>query len=408
MRRSRTRHLGDRLPVEPAIRLFSILAAGTLVLFILIGLGSMAQSRVSGASLSSMKGLTSSLSSKFFIDMVAMELPELKSADDEASTFSQGNVFNFAMRFLTGVNPDDPKTFLAGAMPTIGSEKTVLFRAGTGQDKHVPPMDYMPSQDILDEEGGRQPDASEDPEPSVTPEPTPTLPDDTDVDVAAGEKKPKIFIYHSHNRESFLPELEGVTDISKAFDKTTNITLVGKRMAQKLQDLGIGAVASEKDYNTAVKDFNYTFSYKYSLQTVKEAFAANPELEYFIDIHRDGQTREHTTTEINGVSYAQLFFIIGYKNDRWQQNEKLANDVHQRLEKEYPGISRGVWGKDSGNAEYNQSFSPNSILIEIGGAENTLEETYRTADLVAEMLADVIWDAERVDGPAAEAGAASS
>lgn len=104
---------------------------------------------------------------------------------------------------------------------------------------------------------------------------------------------------------------------------------------------------------------------------------------------------------IDNVDYAQVFFIVGHRNPGWQQNEKFASSIHERMEERYPGISRGVWGKSAstGHAEYNQSVSPNSILIEVGGPENTLEESYRTIDVLAEVIAEYILEAEKVDAP---------
>jgi stage II sporulation protein P len=43
------------------------------------------------------------------------------------------------------------------------------------------------------------------------------------------------------------------------------------------------------------------------------------------------------------------------------------------------------------------------VLIEIGGIENTLEECYRTADILAEVIAEIYWesrDARKADSPA--------
>jgi len=60
-------------------------------------------------------------------------------------------------------------------------------------------------------------------------------------------------------------------------------------------------------------------------------------------------------------------------------------------------LSRGVWGKTAanGNGEYNQSVSPGSVLIEIGGVDNTLEECYRTADALAKIIAEMYWNDEK-------------
>ena len=73
------------------------------------------------------------------------------------------------------------------------------------------------------------------------------------------------------------------------------------------------------------------------------------------------------------------------------------------MEKDYPGLSRGIWGKTSsqGNGEYNQSLSENSILIEIGGIDNSKEELARTTKVLADILSNIFWeaqDAKKVDG----------
>lgn len=89
-----------------------------------------------------------------------------------------------------------------------------------------------------------------------------------------------------------MPELDGVKDPDKAYDPQTNVTKVGLRLAQKLEQEGIGAVHSDKNYPAIEKSFNYYFSYKYSLKTLQEASSSHPDLKYYFDIHRDSQRRE--------------------------------------------------------------------------------------------------------------------
>lgn len=52
-------------------------------------------------------------------------------------------------------------------------------------------------------------------------------------------------------------------------------------------------------------------------------------------------------------------------------------------------------GKNTGNAEYNQSLATDSALIEIGGIENTLEESYRTVDALAEVVSEIYFEAKK-------------
>ena len=395
------------------LRWYTVLIASTLLMMVLLGIGSLLQSRLVNSPAHVMKGLTSSGSSQFFVDLLAMEVRTLKK-DNEPFLFSAGNLTNFLFRFLMDINPLDPTTLLAHEISGMSADDAVLLRKGTGGGA-IGPRDYAPAAGPLSgTPQTRRPQAEKEPEPA------PPKPSVGEVDasalkqvvdnrklaateplrpVPAAPQEKKVFIYHSHNRESYLPELKEGLGPDEAFHETINVTKLGARLAQRLNDLGVGALSSTTDYMKEVEDYNWNFSYKYSLETVKQAFAHHPQLEYWFDIHRDAGKRETTTATINGKTYAQVFFVIGHKNPNWQQNEELASKIHEKLEEKYPGISRGVWGKQAGggsNGEYNQSFSPNSVLIEIGGVENTLEECYRTVDALAGVIADIVRGAERL------------
>lgn len=204
--------------------------------------------------------------------------------------------------------------------------------------------------------------------------------------VKTASVSPTFLIYHTHNRESYFPELkDGAKDASS---KTVNVTMVGKRLAASLEKLGMPSIHQTTDYPTTVQKFNYAYSYKYSKQTVVEALKKHKDIAYLFDIHRDSQRRDKTTVEINGKDYAKILFVIGERNPNWKDNKKFALKLHEALNAEYPGISRGVLSKGpgTGNAEYNQTLSPGSLVVEMGGVDNTLEESYRTADALASVM----------------------
>ena len=93
-------------------------------------------------------------------------------------------------------------------------------------------------------------------------------------------------------------------------------------------------------------------------------------------------------------------FIIGEANKNYEQNKKLAEELHQKLEELYPGLSKGILSKQQtmgSNGDYNQSISTKSLTIEIGGVYNTLTEEYRTTEALARAIADLYWDAIKVD-----------
>lgn len=377
---------------------FSMLSICSMLFFILIGIAGVAHQHYAKSPIYSMRQLAATVSGGIFGDMLEMEVPGFHSSL-ESETLNSKQISLFLMRALTDINLEDPRSVLASELPGMRDNEYFLMRKGSGTDASIGPQDYTPiaydPSIPLEEETGKGEDVSSS--------------KDNSGEAGAGKEEQggktattngakKVFIYHSHNRESWYPELD--EKVKDPNSKTKNITLVGKRLAEQLEEKGIGAMHSNMDYPTAIKDYRWELSYKYSMKTVKEAIASSKELVYFFDIHRDSQKRKYTTVDIDGKSYAQVYFIIGHKNPNWKKNEAFATQIHEALEKKYPGISRGIWGKTAanGNAEYNQSLADGNVLVEIGGVENTLEESYRTADALAEVISNIYWADEKVSG----------
>lgn len=222
------------------------------------------------------------------------------------------------------------------------------------------------------------------------------------VPANAQVKKDAVFIYHTHNRESFIPETRKLYGSDLVYDEKVNITLVGKRLGDELDKLGIGSVVSSKDYYPDLE--HYSLAYAHSLGTVKAALQQENDYRFVLDIHRDAPPRKDkslTTTKINGQDYALISFVIGTGYKNYQQNKQLAETIDEALNRLYPGISKGIIEKPKSagtNGEYNQSVSPYSLTVEIGGHYNTLEDEYRSAKALADAIADIYWQAVKVDG----------
>lgn len=384
-------------------RTFVLLSVLSGVFFILLGTFGMAEKNLNTSPVSSMKGLTASLSSRFFIDMVGMELPHSTNGDDQFA-ISGKQMSKFVFQWLTDVNPSDPKSLVAREVPGLGANSPILLRTGSGNTTVQAPEDYRPGIDA----DGTAPDHPEpngddidDPEqiPGQSGDESPGEGNDAEEDVVKPGNKNIVMIYHSHPQESFNPVLGINSDNPSTADKNKSVGMVGDALSNELINKGVATIHSYENYAATVSNYNYNYSYKYTRETLKQAMAENGKLQYFIDIHRDSQRHEKTTTEIDGVNYAQVYFIIGHANKNWRKNEEFASSIHDRLEKNYPGISRGIWGKTSsqGNGEYNQSLSPGSILIEIGGIDNTQDELERTAKVLAGILADIYWESQDVE-----------
>lgn len=388
------------------------LMVGTAVLFVLLGLGGLVEHRVQSSPVSSMKGFASSVPSDFFADMLGMEIPHL-SADKKVSVLSGEQVSTFAFQLLTGVNPQDPKSLIAREIPGMASGNPVLLRSGSGNLQVEAPEDYQPDPGLVDsaadagdadaagpdgEGSGNvdagQGDASGGAEGMDGPGPAKN-PSTNDSDKTKDTAIKEVLIYHSHPREAYNPLLSSASTNPNSSSPKATVSRVGDYVTKRLEQQGVGTFHAQEDYVTTIQDYNWNYSYKYSRQTVKEAMSMNKQLTYLIDIHRDSQRHAKTTATINGKGYAKLYFIIGHDNKNWRQNEAFANRIHEKLEQKYPGLSRGIWGKDKGggnNGEYNQSLSPNGILVEVGGIDNNDEELKRTSEVLADAIAEVYWE----------------
>lgn len=205
-----------------------------------------------------------------------------------------------------------------------------------------------------------------------------------------------VFIYFSHTRESFLPYFKKGTAPESAYHSKINISLVGNRLGESLRSNGIWNDVSQVDIVNMLNNRNLTFgrSYQMSREVVVNELRENRDLEMAFDIHRDSLPREYSTIEIGEESLAKISFVIGSGHENYKQNLDFTNGIHEVIEKKYPGLSRGVIikGKSQGNGVYNQDLLPNSVIVEIGGVENNLEELYRSADILGNAIGEYYWD----------------
>jgi stage II sporulation protein P len=225
-------------------------------------------------------------------------------------------------------------------------------------------------------------------------DPEPSEPQNPPGQTTDGKKV--AYIYHSHSWESFLPHLKGVTNPDHAIHSKVNITMVGKKLGGELESRGIGAAVDMTDMTEFLRKNNadYRKSYPMSRTLVESAMANNNDLELIFDLHRDSSRRKTTTATIDGKSYAKVLFVIGKGNPNYEKNQAAAQEIHKILNEKYPSLSRGVIGKNKSegtNGVYNQDMHENALLIEFGGVDNNMDELYRSAEAIAEAVAEYYW-----------------
>lgn len=371
-------------------KLALLLAIGCLCLLLLPSLFSLAQNTFN-FSTNSLKKWTHHLSVETLLTALTVEWPPFGQA--LAGQVTLPKVTHILVEMATTLNPEDPRTLIRSEIPGFSYYDHDLIIAGQGVSyatlsyESSPPLKVVLAEreavlEELEKKEKEQGDKKESAPPLTT------------------EGRKVVFIYHSHNRESWLPHLPSARSADEAYHEEVNIVKVGRKLGEELEKRGIGAQVDETDIGKllAQKKRSYSASYDESRKVVETALQENKDIVYLFDLHRDAAPREHTTFEMDGQAYARPFFIIGKNNPNYEKNTRFAEKLNNLLEERYPGLSRGVLARQSGHGEYNQSLSEHNVLIEIGGVENTLEESYRTAEILAEVIADLYWEAEKVAG----------
>jgi stage II sporulation protein P len=313
---------------------------------------------------------------------------------DKTLTDTQ-NLGEVMFKLASNINLNDPRTLLGRELPGFYQFDGKIVVAGEGTKYTNMPIESAPPLEIMKAEK----EAS--------------LQNLAGIDQQTGTKSPAspsgqttggrqvVYVYFTHNRESYLPYLQGVTDPDSAYHSQINVTKIGDQLKTSLEERGIGTYIDKTDIqaNLNKKGLSYDDSYKESRSVVQTAMTSNRDLQYLFDIHRDSQRKDTTTITINGQPYARLDFVIGGKNPNYEKNQKLAIELHNLLEKKYKGLSRGVLVKNfaTSNSVYNQNLSDKAILIEFGGVDNTFEELNRSADALADVFSEYYWQAEKVN-----------
>lgn len=195
---------------------------------------------------------------------------------------------------------------------------------------------------------------------------------------------PLVYIYNTHENEGYEDKYLEVYNIKP------NVKMMSYILKDYLNDLGINVIVEEKSVTEVLKKNN--LSYKYSYDASKELIVpvlnSNKDLRLIIDLHRDSSPLSKTLLTSNNTNYAKVLFVVGKEHDNYEKNYELAQTLKDLLETEVPNITRGISLKQGAgvNGIYNQDLNINSVLIELGGQYNEIEELNNTIKVLSKVI----------------------
>jgi len=268
------------------------------------------------------------------------------------SDYKLVDIVNTSVNFLFNIDLSNPTSILDTSILMYGNDEKIL------QTQHND--DYSNLEELK-----KVSSYMEDPNP---------------IDVA----NPIVYIYNSHQLENYNSTNLDIYGI------TPNVLMASYLLKEKLNSKGISTIVEDTNLSEflSLNGWNHASSYKASRIFILDKKNKYNSLKYYIDIHRDSVSKNLTTTTIDGKAYAKILFVVGLEHDNYQNNLKTAEQINTIVNKYYPGLSRGIYKKEGAGVDgiYNQDVSSNSILIELGGVDNNIDEVLNTTEAISNIL----------------------
>ena len=200
--------------------------------------------------------------------------------------------------------------------------------------------------------------------------------------------EPLIYIFNSHPTEMI-----GTTERLAHIEGDMNVIDMSHLMANHFEAYGLTTLVEERCLQTLMADRGMGRRwYDASRVFLEETINQYDSLRFFFDVHRDAIPRNLATITVGDVPYARVMLVIGSDNPNHLENRQMADRIHDMLEEQVPGISRGVrlQGGFGVDGIYNQDVSPNLQLFEIGSYQTTVEEAENSLRVLSSVIAEYI------------------
>ena len=204
---------------------------------------------------------------------------------------------------------------------------------------------------------------------------------------------PTVYIYQTHTNEEYSYNKNDIYNIVPTVKTASYI------LSDELNKLGINSLVEKENIISILnsRKLPYKDSYKISRELIEKRYLENPNLNFFIDIHRDSVKKNITTTTIDNIKYARIMFLLGLDNENYLENKEVITKINSYITSNYPNLSRGIYEKQGKgvNGIYNQDYNKNVLLIEVGGYENTIDEVNNSLKILAKALYNYIQENDK-------------
>ena len=211
--------------------------------------------------------------------------------------------------------------------------------------------------------------------------------------VYSDNNSPAIYIYQTHANEEYSYNKNNIYNIIPTVKTASYI------LSDELKKLGLNTLVERENTISILnsRKLPYKDSYKISRELMEKRSLENPNLKYFLDIHRDSVKKSLTTTTINDIKYARIMFLLGLENKNYLENKEVITKLNDYINKNYPNLSRGIYEKQGKgvNGIYNKDYHKNVLLIEVGGYENTIDEVNNSLKVISETLYNYIQENDK-------------
>ena len=329
------------------------------------------------------------------------------------------NIVGGILRFELGAHGDNSHTglsaLLSGDAGHQDSQPFGFSDSGTGGDGV-----YSPTPDAPDSDHrgalfyGGEPPVEEDDAPYNTTPPLVSAADGVEIrnstdyaldaqalireplSISLAQGEPAVLIIHTHSSEAYTPDGGDVYEASDPYrteNRQMNITRVGDELTAALEARGIAVIHDRNSYDYP----SYSGSYSRSYDAISSYLERYPSIKLVIDLHRDAisapdGSQYKTLAQIDGVTCSQVMLVVGtdyagLEHPFWRENLKLALHLQQEMNALSPSLTRPIHVAEY---RYNQQATRGSLIVEIGCAGNTLQESLTAAGFFAEAAANVI------------------